>query len=162
MFVEKLKNVIRRGLGIYATSAECALRTHRNVDIVLSAALREPDVPSSICDPVAYVDFLRACIEPVRHRVTEVKADVYPANDAAKRFANLVDALPWGLPPINLSVAKEIARIADAYRALSESHESAQWVGDLGLYFSMSSSFGDKPRRRRGVEIGAGGVVFAR
>ena len=141
-----LKNLARRSVLLCATTAESAQRDHRNVDIVLAAALREADALSSIHDPVAYVDFLRACIEPARHGVTEVKPDLYPADVAAKRFTTLVEELRRGLPAVEFSVAKEIALIADKNRVLAESHKSAQWVGDVGLHFSISSSFGNKGR----------------
>lgn len=143
---ESLKNLARRSVRLCATSAESVLRDYRNVDIVLSAALREPDALSLIHDPVAYVDFLRACIEPARYCVTEVKADLYPADVAAKRFTTLVEELRRGLPAIEFAVAKEIALIADKNRVLSESHVSAQWVGDVGLHFSIASSFANKGR----------------
>ena len=50
-------------------------RDQRNVDLILSAVLQEPEALKGIQYPLAYVDFLRTCIEPVSHSVEVVKED---------------------------------------------------------------------------------------
>ncbi len=142
----KLKNVVRRGAGAFASAADSELRNQRNVEIVLSAAMREQDALSAVHDPVAYVDFLRACIEPAHHTVTEIKAGGDSTDDAAKRFIALIEALRRESPPVDFSLAREIALIADENRALSDMRVLEHWAGDTGLCFSLSSSFGGKGR----------------
>jgi predicted O-methyltransferase YrrM len=50
------------------------------------------------------------------------------------------------VPPIPFATAQEIALVADRYRDLAGVVESGKWVGDAGLLFSISSSFGRKGR----------------
>ncbi len=119
----KLKNLVSRGVGLVTEYRENELRDRRNVDHVLSAALNRSDVLSAVRYPVAYVDFLRACIERSVHLVTEVKGDAGAPERAANRFAMLVRRLSLGLPAIDFSVAQEIALIADRNRSLSEPNE---------------------------------------
>ena len=142
----KLKNLVSRGVGLVTEYRENELRDRRNVDHVLSAALNRSDVLSAVRYPVAYVDFLRACIERSVHLVTEVKGDAGAPERAANRFAMLVRRLSLGLPAIDFSVAQEIALIADRNRSLSEPNEFGQWAGDIGLHFEFSSSLGAKGR----------------
>jgi predicted O-methyltransferase YrrM len=137
-----LKNLVRRTVRL----VENQLRDRSNVDLVLSAALRGSDARSVIHYPVAYVDFLRTCIEPASHSVTVMKAESGSTDCAAKRFVTLVDELRRGLPAIEFPVAQEIALIADQYRTLSAEANFGQWAGDVGLHFSMSSSFGRNGR----------------
>ena len=145
MSVKKsLRNLARRSIRLCATGAESELRDYRNVDLVLSAAVREPD--ALFHDPVAYVDFLRGCIQPARHSVTELKANSDSADIAAKRFNILVEELRAGLPTVAFSVAKELALIADKSRADLEFKMLPSRVADVGLFFSKSSSFGRKGR----------------
>ena len=73
------------------------------MDHVLSAALNRSDVLSAVRYPVAYVDFLRACIERSVHLVTEVKGDAGAPERAANRFAMLLGRLRLGLPAIDFS-----------------------------------------------------------
>ena len=55
--------------------AEAGQRDGRNVEIVLSAAMRERGALSGIRKLVACVEFLRDCFDRGLHRVTEVKAE---------------------------------------------------------------------------------------
>ncbi len=141
-----LKNLVRRSVGLVAEYLENELRDRRNVDLIFSAALRGPDALSVIHYPVAYVEFLRTCLEHAAHLVTEVKGESGSPDSAAKRFMTLVDQLRRGLPAIKFSVAQEIGLIADQNRTLSEPKVGAQWAMDVGLHFSISSSFGSKGR----------------
>jgi len=118
----------------------------RDTDIALSASLGRSDAMSGIHYPVHYVNFLRSCIEHSAHNVTEVKTEPGAPENAANRFAILVDQLGKGLPAIEFSLAEEIARIADQNCTLPGSLEFNQWTGDVGLHFLMSSSFGNKGR----------------
>jgi predicted O-methyltransferase YrrM len=122
------------------------LRDRHNVDLALSAALCGHDGLRAIHYPVAYVEFLRSCLEHTAHIVTEVKAQSGDADSATKRFATLVDALGSGLPAIEFSVVRDIALMADRNLALSESMEFDNWAGDIGLHFGITSSFGRKGR----------------
>lgn len=101
---------------------------------------------SAIHYPVAYVKFLRSCLQHTVHFVTEVKTESGDLDSAGKRFATLVDNLRNGLPAIEFSVAREIAFIADRNLMLLDSMEFDHWAGDLGLHFGISSSLGRKGR----------------
>jgi hypothetical protein len=116
------------------------------VDLVLSAALNGSDGLPAVRYPVAYVDFLRTCIERTAHLVREVRGDAGAPERAGNRFAMLVRHLRLDLPTIDFSVAQEIALIADRNRSVSEPKEFGQWAGDIGLHFQSSSSFGRKGR----------------
>jgi predicted O-methyltransferase YrrM len=120
--------------------------SERDTDIALSAMLGVPDAMAGIRYPVAHVNFLRACIEASVHDVQEVKAEAGPPENAANRFAILMDCLRTGLPAIDFSVAREVALVADQNFAVSDSLEFGQWSGDVGLHFLMSSSLGNKGR----------------
>ena len=108
-----LKNLARRSVELIAELSEKRLRDRHNVELVLSAALREGERLQSIHYPVAYVEFLRSCLEHTAHSVIEIKAESDDLDSAAKRFATLVDELRSGLPAIEFPVAQEIALIAD-------------------------------------------------
>jgi predicted O-methyltransferase YrrM len=141
-----LKNQVRYLAQLVARSGEVELRDQRNVDLVLSAVLHGPDALNGIQYPVAYVDFLRTCMEPAAHRVVVVKEDSSEPDNAANRFQTLLDQLRGGLPAIEFSVARDIARVADQSRTKSEVLGFGQWTGDVGFHFSVSSSFGNKGR----------------
>jgi predicted O-methyltransferase YrrM len=170
---KNLKGLVRRSVQLVARYAELDLRDERNVTIVLAAAFREVGVLSTIRYPAAYADFLRACIERAVHRVTEVKTEMkeYSNTSAAWRFVTLVDELRGGLPAIEFSVAREVALVADENRSRPERLELGEWAGDIGLHFSMSSSFGTKGRilfnvirlmrSERCLELGTGYGVSA-
>lgn len=140
-----LRNLGTRGIRKIANIAEGARRDHLDVDLVLSAALSDPDLPE-IHYPVPYVEFLRNCIEPVAHDVAIVKSEPNSPETATERFKILVDQLRTGLPAVEYSVARQIALISDNNRNLSVSFEIKQWGGDAGLHFSISSSLGAKGR----------------
>ena len=142
----KLKSLVSRGVGLVTEYRENELRDRRNVDLVLSAALNRSDVLSAVRYPVAYVDFLRTCIERAPHLVREVKGDAGAPERANNRFAMLVRHLGLGLPAIDFPVAQEIALIADRNRSASEPKEFSRWAGDIGLDFQSASSFGGKGR----------------
>jgi predicted O-methyltransferase YrrM len=94
--------------------------------------------------PVAYVEFLRTCIEHAQCGVEEVKRDSGTGEDS-DRFTTLLEVLGSSLPPIEFSVAKTIAVIADHYRTLRQPLEAA-WAGDISHHFQAASSFGGKGR----------------
>jgi predicted O-methyltransferase YrrM len=142
----KLKSLVSRGVGLVTEYRENELRDRRNVDLVLSAALNGSDGLPAVRYPVAYVDFLRTCIERTAHLVREVRGDAGAPERAGNRFATLVRHLRLDLPAIDFSVAQEIALIADRNRSVSEPKEFGQWAGDIGLHFQTSSSFGRKGR----------------
>jgi predicted O-methyltransferase YrrM len=121
-------------------------RDRRNVDLVLAAAMREPDVLSRLHLPVAYTQFLREALEPCRHRLTEVRRLGNSVDTAGNRFDMLCHALRAGLPALDYRLARDIAVTADGYRNLPQLIEFHQWAGDVGLHFSEASSFGQKGR----------------
>lgn len=142
----KLKKLTRRALRPVADAAQDVRKDHHDVGIALSTLLLEPDALSGIRFPVAYVEFLRHCIEPVAYPVAVIKTESSPPDTRANQFEMLVDRLRKGLPAIEYPVARDIGLIADRYRNLPEPIEVQRWVGDMGLHFSISSSFGRKGR----------------
>lgn len=141
-----LKRLIERGARLVATQAGQVGRDGRNVDLCLAAALEEPGVLTKIRYPGAYVEFLRTCIEPMVCSVQDVRNETGENDTGSKRFSTLVDVLKSDVPPIAFATAQSIALVADRYRTLSDSVEYGEWAGDLGLLFSISSSFGKKGR----------------
>jgi predicted O-methyltransferase YrrM len=126
--------------------AEQTARDRRNSDIVLSWALEKFGSSTDILFPVDYVEFLRDCIEKKRLKIQEIKADSSTSRDSsAKRFSSLVDALRH-VPPIEFSIAQEIALIADSYRGNPQLIEHDQWAGEVRSHFEISSSSGTKGR----------------
>ena len=78
--------------------------------------------------------------------VKDVRNEQTENDGAARRFATLVDILRSDVPPIPLAAGQEIALVADRYRDLPGVVDYGQWAGDVGLLFSISSSFGRKGR----------------
>lgn len=123
---------------------ERSLRDRRNVEIVLSASLRDA---RDIQDPVAYVEFLRGCIEHTTFSIRSLKesADSTPQ---FVRFSTLLQILQSGAPPIPFRQAQEIGLAADRLSNLAEPLENVgwKWAGDVGLAFRVASSFARKGR----------------
>lgn len=143
---ENLKNKVHYLGQLLARSGGAELRDQRNVDMVLSAALHGPDALNGIQYPVAYVEFLRTCIEPLSPKVLVVKEDSSEPDNAANRFQTLLEQLSGGVPAIEFALAREIALVSDQSRARSEVVGFGQWTGDAGLHFSIASSSGNKGR----------------
>ena len=141
-----MKRLVVRGLKLAAIQVEQVGRDGRNVDICLAAALQEPGLLAKIHHPSDYVELLRSCIEPMAVSVKDIRNDATRNDGAANRFATLVDALGSDVPPIPLATAQEIALVADRSRDLAGAVDYDQWAGDVGLLFSISSSFGKKGR----------------
>lgn len=120
------------------------IRDNSNLDIVLPWTLAKAE--DDIRFPVAYVEFLRTCLERKTYSITTIKSsrDSYD-QEPIRRFASLLDALA-NLPPLELALAQQLGQIADAYRANQSPLESGNWVGDVRAHFEMSSSFGHKGR----------------
>lgn len=146
-----LKNLVGRSVLFVTRHAEIELRDRHSVDLVLEAELRRSDTLSALHYPVVYVDILRSSIEAAPHSVREVKSESHSPGSRANRFSRLLDAFHGTmLPPVEICAAREIALAADRHSALTDSfdisHGSWTWAGDLGLHFSLSSSFGAKGR----------------
>ncbi|MGC2332014.1 MAG: class I SAM-dependent methyltransferase [Candidatus Acidiferrales bacterium] len=144
---DRVKGLIIRAARLAASHGERELRDSRNVELVLSAALQNPDV-LSIRHPTAYVELLRTCIEESTYTVVPVKSDGGAPEIAARRLVTLIDQLRLGLPEIEFLAAREIAVVADANRSNPEPQAQPwwTWAGDVGLHFSIGSSFGRKGR----------------
>jgi predicted O-methyltransferase YrrM len=126
--------------------AEQETRRERNIDVVLAAALQDAGHPIRIDDPVAYVDLLRTCIEPLAFNLVAIKTADDREDVSYRRFAALLDLLQSRTPPLPLPVAIEIARAADRCRSLTTAIDLDRWSGDAGLHFEISSSSGRKGR----------------
>lgn len=135
-----------RGVKKAVEVAECTTRDRRNEDIVLSWALQKVTKDKTIHFPVHYVDLLRDCIEKKTLRIREIKTNSATSDDTStKRFSSLVDAIR-NVPPIEFSIAEEIALIADSYLINLKPIERKKWEADVRYDFEISSSFGKKGR----------------
>ncbi len=138
-FVEKIVNLVVK-------SGKDILALHYVSDEVILAALQADGRPPEIHDPLAYVNFLRECIQPLTFSTRELKGNEDLDSVEAKRFATLLYSIQSGLPPVDFPLAKEIGLVADRYRSLYSPLEHDRWAGDTALHFSVSSSFGKKGR----------------
>lgn len=146
-FNHKLWHRLRHRVAATAVQWERSTRDSRDVELVLGSLLGSLGSLSSLHFPVQFVEFMRGCIEdrcPCTLRV--LKNNLAAADTASKRFAMLQEQLLQSLPPIDFSVACDLAFIADRNRCLSEPVEFNDWAGDIGLHFSLSSSYGGKGR----------------
>jgi hypothetical protein len=96
-------------------------------------------------DAVAYVEFLRACIEPANLRIDIIKSDETDHDTQASRFATLIETLRC-VPPVPTNTALMIADRADWFRGLAVPIDGDHWSGDVGLAFAIASSSGRKGR----------------
>jgi predicted O-methyltransferase YrrM len=145
-----IKGIVENKIGylsrLTAKYGNNELHEQRAVEIVISALLQGPDGLKGIQYPVAYVQFLRSCFEPIRHVVESVKEDTSAPDNSSNRFHTLIEMLEGGLPEVEFSLAQEIGLIVDQERANPKEFIFNQWTGDVGLHLSISSSFGNKGR----------------
>ena len=141
----------RKAIYKVVTFADCSLLNSRNSDIVLTWALQKGASKKDIFFPSEYLELLRDCIEKKTFRVLEIKTASDAKDDSSSRcFSFLIDELRH-VPPVEFSVAEEIALIADSYRGNVEriagkQWEGKQWAGIVRSIFSISSSSGTKGR----------------
>jgi hypothetical protein len=110
-FVEKIVNLVVK-------SGKDILALHYVSDEVILAALQSDGRLPAIHDPLAYVNFLRECIQPLTFSTRELKGKEDLESVESKRFATLLDSIQSGLPPVDFPLAKEIGLVADRYRSL--------------------------------------------
>jgi len=129
-----------------ATKIVLRVRYQHNVDIALLGMLDGGQSLTQKNDAAAYVDFLRACIEPMKLHIKVVKQPGEHRPDAhANRFATLIDTLRH-VPPVPAGTALLIADRADWFRGSTLPVNEQRWAGDVGLAFSIASSSGYKGR----------------
>lgn len=122
------------------------IRYQHNVDIVLLRMLDDRQSLTRKNDAAAYVDFLRACVEPMKLHIKIVKQPGEHGHDPqANRFATLIDTLRH-VPPVPTDTALAIADRADWFRGSTLAVNEQRWAGDVGLAFSIASSSGYKGR----------------
>jgi predicted O-methyltransferase YrrM len=121
-------------------------RSAQNVDLALTAMLRDDSDAAPINDIVAYVELLRTCIAPLARSVVSISKIDDTDDVESRRFVALLDMLGSQIPPIPSPVAIDIARRADRFSSLRTPFDFRQWSGDAGLLFQISSSFGVKGR----------------
>jgi predicted O-methyltransferase YrrM len=140
------KRFVERIVNLVVKSGKDALALHYVSDEVILATLQANGGLTEIHDPLAYVNFLLECIQPLTFSIRELKGKEDLDSVESKRFATFLFSLQSGLPPVDFSLAKEIGLIADRYRSLYSPLEYHQWAGDTALHFSVASSFGKKGR----------------
>src|SRR6516225_9234980 len=102
-----VKKMAARAVDFVTRHACNTRRDAENVDLCLSTLCR-PKSLTEVRFPVAYVEFLRTCIEHAQCGVKEVKRDG-GTGDESDRFTTLLEVLGSSLPPIEFSVATTIA-----------------------------------------------------
>jgi predicted O-methyltransferase YrrM len=121
-------------------------RKQSNVEIALSSLFSDGSSLAKKNDAMAYVEFVRACIEPVALRIEVIKSDEHNQSAQTNRFASLIHTLQSNLLPAPIEVALKVANLADRFRGLAQTIDWERWSGDVGLHFSMASSSGHKGR----------------
>lgn len=141
-----LRTLVERFAAAVARHQLRAGRDNANVEIVLAGVARAPEL-RGLYEPLAFIEFVRGCIEPRRCRVQVVKHEQDAERDAcSRRFATLMEVLRNGPPPVPFPVARDLAATADRYLGHREPLESGRWSSDVGLHFKRSSSLGRKGR----------------
>ena len=140
------KRFVERIVNLVVMSGKDTLALHHVSDEVILAALQADGRLAEIHDPLAYVNFLRECIQPLTFSIRELKGKEDLDSVESKRFVTLLFSLQSGLPPVDFPLAKDIGLVADRYRSLYSPLEHHWWAGDTALHFSVSSSFGKKGR----------------
>ncbi len=138
------RNIALRLVDFVARHGQNAVRDAHNVDICLSTLCGSKSL-AEIRFPVAYVEFLRTCIEHTHCTVKEVKRDS-SAQEYSEPFTTLLEVLRSSVPPVEFSVAAAMGRVGDYYRTLGRSPQLGGWTEDIGLAFQVASSFGKKGR----------------
>jgi predicted O-methyltransferase YrrM len=140
-------NLVKEVAAKILRERETVLRDRYNVDTVLSASLPER-LLSEVREPVAYVEFLRGCIEHTTFSTTPVKDTHSSSGPASIRFRMLLDILQSGVPALAFSQAQEIGLIADKLSSSLDplQFKGCEWAGDVGLSFRIGSSFARKGR----------------
>lgn len=140
--LNRLLQAFNRGGGNAPGAA--TIRDTANCRILLPWALAKAG--EEIRFPVAYLEFLRTCLERKRFPITTVKKNRSGHDqDSARRFASLLGALST-LPAIEFAVAARLARVADTFHSNPGNFQSNSWFGDIRAHFEMTSSFGHKGR----------------
>jgi predicted O-methyltransferase YrrM len=142
--IASARNIASLAVDFITRRGHRAGRDDKNVEICLSS-LCKVELLAEIRFPVAYVEFLRTCIEHTHCAVKEVKGGDGKGENS-KRFGTLLEVLRSSVPPIEFSVAAAIALIADHYQALRQSSHLEGEPDDISLHFQNSSSFGYKGR----------------
>lgn len=134
----------RLRLGAKRSPDWAKIRDTANLEVVLPWALATE--VQEVRYPVAYVEFLRGCLELQRTRIDTVKRPRSGGDsDSRCRFSSLLGALA-SPPPLGLEVARRLARIADEWLCDSTPIQSGTWAGYIGAHFEMTSSFGHRGR----------------
>jgi len=141
-----------------------ALAHRRDEDVLLAAALARDPAALTLTDPVAYVAFVRSCLERARCVIREIKGADDDTDLPARRFGTLLRELAADLPPTDLATAQDLGHYGDEFLAMREPVEWGRWAGDVGAEYRLGSANGKKGRillaairrtgSRRCVEIG--------
>jgi hypothetical protein len=104
---------VERIVNLVVKSGKDTLAPHDVSDEVILTALQADGGIASIHDPLAYVNFLRECIQPVTFSTRELKGKEDFDSVESKRFATLLYSIQSGLSPVDFPLAKEIGLVAD-------------------------------------------------
>lgn len=125
---------------------------------------------TAICHPQEYIRFLQDCLQPRELQIDSLRPNSQPNLAASRSFTILIDELKQ-LPALDLSLAKEVALIANHFWSDRTTIETNSSPVDVGTHFQISSSGGIKGRIlstivrcakiQRGIELGTGYGISA-
>lgn len=121
-------------------------KNETKVNILLRSILMHDNILSKLNNATAYIDILRALIEPKALRVQTVKSNDQPDDIYSNRFKTLIETIKSNLLPIPVPMALELAKEADQLAGMTAPFNLENWAGDVGLHFAISSSLGHKGR----------------
>lgn len=120
---------------------------------------------TAIRHPQEYIRFLQDCLQPREIKIDCLRPNSQSNAAASRNFAILIDELKQ-LPAFDLSIAKEVALIANRFWSDRTTIETNSSRLDVGTHFQISSSGGIKGRIlstivrcakiQRGIELGTG------
>jgi predicted O-methyltransferase YrrM len=144
-----------------------SLRRHSAADEIADEVTKSAIAEHNLQFPVEFYNLIYEQIVPMTNHVIPLKS----SDDISQRLANLFATLRYGMHPVPLGVAVEIALYADHLRGNWQSPAKMYRSYDVGEHFIVSSSLGAKGRllmnivrycaSRACLEIGTGYGVSA-
>jgi predicted O-methyltransferase YrrM len=164
----RLRSTVRgtlvRGVSFFGDLLQRRARRQHDVDLALTQLLGRVEQPDRLADPLAFVELLRGCIEPLAFKVVVLRAERAARDAAGRRFAMLLDVLATAVPPLPAEQALDVARVADRFRTRPEAVAALHQEMDVAWHFAMASSFARTgrllgaiarfARSRRALELG--------
>ena len=98
------KRFVERIVNLVVKYGKDTLVHHHASDEVILAAIQADGGLSEVHAPLAYVNFLRECIEPLTFAIREIKGKEDFDTLESKRFITLLSSLQSGVPPVDFYI----------------------------------------------------------